>query len=191
MVYGTFVEAYGEFSREIAFLSRAVGNDRTRDFMNHILIEPSDGEAGRLKGVSTDGRRLHIVDPLSCPDDTGVEAGAWRPLRTGKRSSWMARITSSEAGRYPDYRRVIPRDEPVFTFELPRLPRGNGLSGYDNMPDLVRFFREFPEPVAINMNYINSLDHLLCWKVTWYGNGKPVLFESGTYTALMQAMSME
>jgi hypothetical protein len=187
MIYGTFIEAFGEFSRQITFLSRAVCKDETRYFMCHILIEPSDAKPGKFCGISTDGRRLHIVDPLSCPDGIGLEAGNWRPLKMGGKTSWAAQIKSN-MGTFPDYRKVIPKGEPLFTFELLGLPRGNDLPG--NMPYLVKFFREFPEPTAINFNYLNSLDHYSAWKVKWYGSNKAVLFESKGYTAVIMPMNM-
>jgi hypothetical protein len=187
MIYGTFVEAFGEFSREITFLSRAVCKDESRYFLCHILIEPSDRKPGKFRGVSTDGRRLHIVDPLSCPDNIGVEAGNWRPLKNGGQCSWIARI-KDDMGTFPNFRKVIPRNDPTFTFELPSLPRGNiSIS----MPFLVRFFREFPGATAINMNYINALDCSCAWTVKWYGSNKAVLFESGSYTAVIMPMNME
>jgi hypothetical protein len=181
MIYGTFVEAKGEFSRQITFLSRAVRKDMSRYFMCHILIEPSDVECGKLRGVATDGRRLHIIDPLSCPEVIGLEAGNWRPLKMGGECSWIAQIKSDE-GIFPDYRKVIPKDEPLFTFELPGLPRGDLT---ENMPYLVDFYRKFPEPTAINMNYLNSLDHYQAWKVKWYGGNKAVLFKSNGYSAVI------
>jgi hypothetical protein len=184
MIYGTFVEAAGEFSRQITFLSRAVCRDEGCYFLRYIMVEPSDTEPGKLRGVATDGKRLHLVDPLSCPDGIGFEAGKWKPLKMGGRTSWIAQIKSDE-GRFPDYRKIIPKDEPLFTFELPGLPRGDVQS---NMPYLVKFFREFPEPTAINMNYINSLDHYLDWKIKWYGSNKPVLFESDGYSAVIMPM---
>jgi hypothetical protein len=187
MMYGTFIEAFGEFSRQITFLARAVSADDTRYFMNHILIESSDVEPGKFRGIATDGRRLHIVDPLSCPDGIGLETGNWRPLKKGGKTAWMAQKKSG-GGTFPDYRKVIPRDEPLFTFELPGLPRGD-LMG--NMPYLVKFFREFPEPTAINMNYLNALDHNHAWKIKWYGNNKAVLFESNIYAAVMMPMRMD
>jgi DNA polymerase III sliding clamp (beta) subunit (PCNA family) len=186
MIYGTFVEAAGEFSRQITFLSRAVCKDETRYRLKHIMIEPSDTEPGKFRGVATDGRRLHLVDPLSCPDGIGLEAGKWQPLKMGGNTSWIAQVKSDE-GRFPDYRRVIPKDEPLFTFKLSGLPRGN-LMG--NMPFLVKFFREFPEPTAINMNYINSLDHYLDWEIKWYGSNEAVLFESNSYSAVIMPMRM-
>jgi hypothetical protein len=54
-----------------------------------------------------------------------------------------------------------------------------------NMRYLVNFFREFPEPTAINFNYLNSLDHYSTWKVKWYGSNKAVLFESKGYSAVI------
>jgi hypothetical protein len=186
MIYGTFVEALGEFSRQTTFLSRAVGKDDARDFARHILIEPSDVEPGKLRGVATDGRRLHIVDPLACPGDIGLEAGSWRPLKTGGGYSWMAQI-KSDVGIFPDYRRVIPKDEPLFTFELSGLPRGD-LMG--SMPYLVKFFREFPEPTAINMNCLNDLDHDFVWRVKWYGSDKAVLFEGESRAAVIMPIHM-
>jgi hypothetical protein len=186
MIYGTFIEAFGEFARQITFLSRAVGKDDTRYFMNHIFIEPSDTEPGKLRGVASDGRRLHLVDPLSCPDGIGIEAGNWRPLKMGGNISWITQI-KSDKGKFPDYRKVIPKDEPLFAFELPGLPRGDMMG---NMPYLVKFFMEFPEPTVINMNYLNSLDHYLPWKAKWYGSNKSVLFESGKYSAVIMPMNM-
>jgi hypothetical protein len=187
MIYGTFIEAAGEFSREVTFLSRVVCKDNDRYFMRHILIEPSDVELGKFRGVATDGRRLHLVDPLSCPEDIGLEAGNWRPLKMGGKYSWIAQI-KSDAGKFPNYRKVIPKDEPLFTFKLPGLPRGD-LAG--DIPYLVNFFRKFPEPTAIKMNYLNSLDCYLTWKAKWYGSNKAVLFESDSYTAVIMPIHME
>jgi hypothetical protein len=186
MIYGTFIEAQGEFSRQITFLSRAVCKDETRFFMCHILIEPSDIKPGKFRGVGTDGKRLHIVDPLSCPDGLGLEAGNWRPLRMGSKYSWMAQIKNNR-GIFPNYRKVVPQGEPSFAFDLPGLPRGDC---QDNMPYLVNFFREFPEPTVINMNYLNALDHDRAWSVKWYGGDKPVLFESADHTAVIMPIRM-
>jgi hypothetical protein len=187
MIYGTFIEAFGEFSRQITFLSRAVCKDYSRYQMCHILIEPSDVKPEKFRGVSTDGKRLHIVDPLDCPDGIGLEAGNWRVLKMGGQCSWIAQI-KSDAGKFPNYHRVIPQGEPLFTCEL-QLPRGDNLSGH--MISLVKFFREFPEPTAINMNYLNALDPYNVWQVKWYGSNKAVLFESNSFTAVIMPIYMD
>jgi hypothetical protein len=186
MTHGTFIEAFGEFSRQITFLSRAVCKDDSRYYMCHILIEPSDVETGKFRGVATDGKRLHIVDPLECPDSVGLEAGNWKPLKMGGQCSWIAQI-KSDVGVFPDYRKIIPKDNPVFTCEL-QLPRGDNLSGH--MVSLVKFFREFPEPTAINMNYLNALDPYNVWQVKWYDGDKPVLFETYRRSAVIMPMHM-
>jgi hypothetical protein len=187
MIYGTFIEAFGEFSKEITFLSRAVCKEAEKYFMRHILIEPSDSEPGKFRGVSTDGKRLHIVDPLSAPEGIGLEAGSWRPLKQGGECSWMAQI-KEDSGRFPAYRKVIPQNEPLFTFELPGIPRGDNMA---SMPFLVKFFREFPELTAFNMNYINALDSFRVWKVKWYGSNNAVLFKSDRHTAVIMPMYTE
>jgi hypothetical protein len=160
--------------------------------MYYILIEPSAIEPGKFRGVSTDGRRLHIVDPLPSPDGIGLEAGNWRPLKRGGEFSWIAQI-KEDRGKFPNYRTVIPQNEPLFTFELPGIPGGDKLDdrmGNRNMLFLVKFFREFPEPTAFNMNYINALDRFHTWKVKWYGSNKAALFEGGSYTAVIMPMNM-
>jgi hypothetical protein len=81
MIYGAFIEGSDAFAREITFLSRAVRKWGDNCRFDRILIEPSDVEAGKFRGVSTDRARLHIVDPLSSPDGIGLEAGEWRPLK--------------------------------------------------------------------------------------------------------------
>ena len=99
----------------------------------------------------------------------------------GGETSWIAQIRS-DVGRFPDSRVAIPKDKPLFTFDLPGLPRGNLIG---NMPYLIDFFRKFPEPTAINFNYLNSLDHYSAWKVNWYGSDKAVLFESNRFAAII------
>jgi hypothetical protein len=185
MAYGTFIEAFGEFSREITFLSRVL--DRSPEwnggYLNRIVIEPSDTETGKFRGAATDGMRLHIVDPLSAPDGIGLEAGNWQPLRRGGKNSWTAQI-KDDMGKFPNYRHAIPDGGPLFTFEL-NMPCGGSMR---NMSFLVKFFREFPGITAININHLNALDPNLTWEVKWYDSHKAVLFESGRYTAVMMPL---
>ena len=87
MIHGTFAEAFGQFARQIEFLSKALGRDETRPAFRYILIEPSEKDAGKYLAVAADGRRLHIVDPLLCPDNIGIEAGERRFLRSTPKSA--------------------------------------------------------------------------------------------------------
>jgi hypothetical protein len=185
MIYGTFVEALGEFAREIAFLSRAVCKDGSHP-SRYILIEPSEIEAGKFRGVATDCKRLHLVDPLSCPDGL-IKPGNWRPLKMGGQYAWIAQIIS-DCEKFPNYRSVIPKGESLYTFNLTGLPRGNLMS---NMSYLVTFFREFPEPTAINLNFLNALDPYRNWLVQWYGSEKAMLVTSGNHMAVIMPIYMK
>jgi hypothetical protein len=57
-----------------------------------------------------------------------------------------------------------------------------------NMPFMVKFFREFPEIIAINMNYLNAHDAYRARKVKWRDGNKVVLFDSGKYTAVIMPL---
>jgi hypothetical protein len=187
MKYGLFVEASGEFARQITFLSRAVCKDGSRHWMRHICIEQSEINHNRFLGVATDGKRLHLVDPLACPGNIGITEGNWRPLKMGGKHSWIAQILS-DCGKFPNYRDVMPQGEPLCTFELAGIPRGNIMG---NMSHLIKFFRKFPEPTAINLNYLNSLDPDRVWTVRWYGSDKAVSFESTGNIALIMTIRIE
>ncbi|MDR1232490.1 MAG: hypothetical protein LBK61_13945, partial [Spirochaetaceae bacterium] len=96
--YGTFIEATGEFAKQIGFLARAASRDPQRPRMQNILIErigqteETEGMTGGLRGVATDGRRMHIAGRLAWAEGAcGLEAGQWRVLRTAKKFAWMAK----------------------------------------------------------------------------------------------------
>jgi hypothetical protein len=190
MKHGNFVEAFGELSIQAAFLSRAASSNPAMAGRLYIFTEPSVIQPGRLSGAATDGRRLHIVDPLSCSeeDDAWMAAGFWRHLKTDGHFSWLAKVGDGELS-FPDYRKVIPAEEPLFTLTLDCLPfqKRHG----DEMWPLVKFFREFPEPAAINLDFLKDLDCGQKWNVKWHGRGKPVLFESGAYTAVIMPLPKE
>jgi hypothetical protein len=193
MIYGTFIKARGEFCSQLNFLSKAVSGDETRSFMQHIFVEPSEksGEEGRFRGVSTDGRRLHLIDPLACPHDE-FEAGLWAVLKTGKKETWIAKIAQHGGGtnkfggsEFPAYRRVIPTGEPVYRTEF----YGYSESG-DRACDMVKFIRGFPDPTVFNLRYLSDLGSLLTWDVEWYESSKSVAFTSGDYFALIMPIKL-
>jgi hypothetical protein len=184
MTYGGFIESGGVFAKEMGFLSKAVSGDETRLFMNRVLIEPSDTEEGKFKGAATDGRRLHIVDPLSCPEGIGLEAGEWKILKAGKKLVWMARVTGEgDTGKFPDYRAVIPKEAAAYTAKF----EGFLVDGRHSQ-GLVDFIRGFPEPTVINAAYLLDLGADEIWSVEWTGNNKAVVFTGGNKKAVIMAM---
>jgi hypothetical protein len=181
MRYETFIEADGELGRQITFLSRVLRKNGDFDYTSNILIEKSEIEEGKFRGVACDNYRLHIVDPLfMLSPEVGLAEGYWRSLKSGGATAWIVKCDQSY--RFPNFRAVMPKVDPLFTFRLPGLPRGDISRNTDF---LVKFFREFPEPTALNMRYLNALDHNREWTVKWYGVKKPILFESDDYTALI------
>jgi hypothetical protein len=187
MRYGTFIEADGEFARQINFLSRVVCKDVSFANMDKILIGKSEIGEGKFFGAACDHHQLHIVDPLwvLSPDVIGLTEGHWTTLKSGGAAAWIANLGTS--GRFPDFRAVMPKVDPLFTFRLPGLPRGDISRNTDF---LVKFFREFPEPTALNMRYLNALDHNREWTVKWYGVNKSVSFESDNCTALITQLKI-
>jgi hypothetical protein len=190
MIYETFIEAAGLFAGEIGFLAKALSDDETRPFMQHIHIEMSEKKEGAFLGAATDGRRLHIVDPLSCIDGLGLAPGEWRRLKADRcrRIAWIAKIAEKDAGQFPAWRRVIPTGEPAYTTQF------NGLSldrrRFDSC-GLVKFIREFPEPTVINLTYLADLGTDDEWDVSYRGNTKALVFESGNIKAVIMPMQPE
>ena len=188
MIYGTFVEACGRFGRQIHFLSRALGHDKTLPVHHHITVEPSEKEDGKFTAFASDGRRLHVVDPLDCPDGIGVEPGEWRFLRSKpeKEKAWIAKINTGCDNPIPlNYRKVIPSGKPVFeTGYRPVVTEGRLLK--ERLGDFVKFIIGFPEPTIIDPDYFAFLDmRVEFWEVSWYGKHKAVVFESGCLKAVI------
>jgi hypothetical protein len=183
MIYGTFVEAFGEFARQLAFLSRAIGREHSRPMFLNIKIEPSEGSEGKFRALASDGRRLHIVDPLSCLDNIGVEPGAWRFLRSTPKTAWMAKVNDKDVADFPDYKRVIPEGEPVFETSyysgcMEREPWGSILA------EAVRFINKFPHHTVINPAYLMDLGREE-WRVYETQASKSIVFESGNLKAVI------
>jgi hypothetical protein len=188
VIYETFIEAAGKFAGEIGFLGKAVSRDETRPFMNHIHIEPSEQEEGAMMGVATDGRWLHIIDPLSCPGGFGLAPGDWRCLKADRKTAWLAKIAEKDAGQFPAWRRVIPDKEPAYTTKFNGLPLIGKWRPRVSYQDMVKFIREFPEPTVINLAYLADLGTDDEWEVRYTENTKALLFEAGNKRAVIMPM---
>lgn len=200
MKYGAFIESKGSFAQELRFLAKAVSGDETRYFMNHIFIEPSmlpdewwkrRGEYKPIyRGVATDGRRLHIVDPM--PNDheySSLCAGFWHVVSNKASCVQIAYIPDFQ-GQFPQYEKVIQREDPLQESEF----SGFSLSGRrtgESSREISKFFRSFPEPTPINLTYIADLGIDTPWKVEWRGAKKGVTFKSGNKTAIIMPMQAE
>jgi hypothetical protein len=192
MKYGKFVDAAGSVAFQLRYLSKAVSTDETRFFMMYIHIEPSDKGEGLL-GVATDGRRLHLVDPLdeAAAGVFGITPGYWQVFK-GAHSSrlWLARLEDSEteSWRYPAWRNVMPKGEVAYktTFE------GFNIKGpKSNYTELAKFLHDFPDATAIDLEYLSLLGTGFTWDVEWYGSNKSLKFIEGNRLALIQPMMID
>jgi hypothetical protein len=203
MKYSTYVEAEGELAQQLRFLARAVSDDETRFFMNDIEVVLSElpddrPEADKekngplLKAIATDGRRMHIVDPLtpSAVAIHGLEPGRWHVVSGGP--ACRARVAKfvEAPGAFPNYKKVLPEGPIEYTAEFngfalirERIARGSSA--------LLKFFFDFPKPTAINLNYLADLGSDTCWKVEWRDERRAVCFRSGSKLAVIMPMQLE
>jgi hypothetical protein len=83
MKYNAFIDCNGNLAYQLGFLSSVTLKGGIRAYMEYIYIVPSEsGKEGELRGITTDGKRLHIVDPL-CKSSTelGLTHGFWKVFR--------------------------------------------------------------------------------------------------------------
>ena len=198
MKYGTFIESQGEFTQELRFLAKAVSGDETRYFMNFMLIEPSEAEDKRedksmplFRGVSTDGRRLHLVDPLNSAAGPvfGLCPGYWHVVSNKQNCVQIAHIPDFE-GQFPNYQKVIPSEDPLQESEFSGFSLSSQRAG-ESSREISKFFRSFPEPTPLNLLYLADLGVDTNWKVEWRGNKKGVTFKSGNKTAIIIPMQAD
>ena len=191
MKYGTFVEVSGELRDQLEFVARARAKHLLRPSLLHILIEPSEVDGGIYKAVASDGQRLHIVDPLSCGDDTGIEPGLWRFLKQDNKTLWMAKIEDTDILPFPNYRKVLPVDAPLFSTTFsPKYKRSlsaNNIAGF--LRETIVFLARFPKPTAIDPKFLSDLT-MLQWDVAWHGNQKYVVFEHRPYKTVIMPMAV-
>ena len=163
-----------------------------RPNMGYVLVEQSENGEG-LRGVTTDGYRLHIVDPFcGYAAKEGMAPGFYKILKTGTKRSksvWAARLDDSETGtiNFPNYRKVMPEGEAVnkttfegFIFGL------SSVSELSISKALFKFIRETPE--TFRLKYLTDLGIDNTWDVEWYGDKKPMKFTSTNYTAVIMPM---
>jgi hypothetical protein len=189
MIHGTFVEAFGQLRNQINFLSKAISDEDQRVYnFRYIIIEPSTKEEGKFRAITSDGRRIHIVEPLACTDDNGIEPGLWRFLRITPKTAWITKMIPQKHDlATPNFDKVIPTAKPEFETTFNSDYIYNKLSG-KVLCHAVELVNGFPEPTAIKPDYLLDLGSEF-WKVLWYGNNKSVVFESANYKAVIMPMN--
>ena len=192
MLYGKFVDASGQLAFQLKFLSAAVGVTEFRYVMNYIHIEQSDKGEGLLVGAATNGRHLHVVDPLSkaATELYGMTPGFWQVLKATRRDNlWLARLddTMTVDWAYPLWRKIIPNGEPVYKTTFTGFSM-KGTKG--NFGHLAEFIHAFPEITALDLGYLQALGPDYAWGVEWYGPQKPMKFTECDRLAIIQPMNI-
>lgn len=196
--YSFYAELEGTLAAEFAFLGKAGSTDETRFFMNWILVEPivADDATKGLRGVSTDGRRIHLVEPLCTVIDMyGLTPGLYKVVPTSKRKSVsVARVADEsmeECGKFPNWQRVMPEGEGVKKLDF----RGFSLSGKRSAAvfrDIIAFFRAFPEPTAIDHRFLADLPLTAgTWECHYWEPCKALKFIANNLTAVIMPMTFE
>jgi hypothetical protein len=192
MKYGTFIESQGGFTQELRFLAKAVSGEETRYFMNHIFIEPSEATANvgetLYRGVATDGRRLHIIDPLNSAAGPvfGLVPGFWHVVSNKQSCVQLAHIPDFQ-GQFPAYRKVIPSDPVLHESQFSGFTL-TGQRAQESSREIAKFFRNFPEHTPINLTFIVDLGMDTPWHVEWRGDKKAVTFKAGSRTAIIMPL---
>ena len=192
-VYGQFVEAEGVLADQLRFLALAVSDDSTRYFMCRIEVEevePATEERKYpiLRGISTDGRRMHIIEPLapSAVLVCGMSPGGWHVVAKNSKRVQLAKY-NEPSGKFPNWSKVVPDGQPEYKTEFTGVSlKGSDL--YRHTPDLLRLFRSFPEPTAINLQYLADLGLGRDWKVDWYAPNRAIVFTSGVFKSVIMPM---
>jgi hypothetical protein len=187
MNYDKIINVNGLLKNDFEFLYRATEGS-SAEALQYIRIEENESN-NTLLAVATNGRRLHKIEPLhAVAQELGISPGLWEVLKE-KKEFFLLRLDQTEplGFTYPDWRKVIPASEPLYSTDL--LLDGHDLAS--NSARLTRFLRSFPEEVLFNFEYLLDLGKSTQWSVSWYGQGKPVKFTSSIFEAVIMTMSTE
>ena len=176
MEYGKFIEIKKVDAAKFMFICKAVSTDEIRFFMNFIYCEDN-------KLISTDGRRLHILElgdnPYGFNDKTFYKA-----LKMSAKTVWIAEITS-EMGTFPNYKRIIPKgDNTTIKFQMNSGTYNKNL----NYINIAKLIREISEKFAINFAFLEDLVKNVEWKVQISEGQKAFKFIHEDLTAVIMPM---
>lgn len=191
MLYDFYAKIEGPLAKELLFISRAIGSDETRYFMTYFVVErkQEDDPSQGLRAIATDGRRLHIVEPLcKTAEAYGISPGKYHVVGKTKKSIQIARISdasSKDAGDFPNWRRVIPDSEPIKVFDVSL--ESNRRSLLQTSAAVFSIARNLPPEAFINLDYLDDIiaDSGLVWTCEAREGLRPVVFSSGSYKAVI------
>lgn len=184
--YGTFADVDGgQLLDQLRFLAKAATKSGYgyRPMMAGINIEvvteaTEETPYPILRGISTDGRRLHIVDPLnqSAAPLFALSVGRWDVISNSQSRVQLAKMNDPE-GDFPNWRKVVPSDPVVHTTQF----GGLVLSGkrlFEASVHLYKLARAFPECDPIMLDFLADLGYGDSWTVEWRKKGGSIVFRN-------------
>ena len=169
------------FDSNARWTAKAVSDDETRSFMQHVEIDEWNGSPAY---VATDGRRLHVA---KANDKEFKPGDGWQPAKITKTYGQFTKM-DSEKYQFPNWRRVIPTDLEPESIEL-KIPEMRNKSDYGAISiaacELVRFLGD---DASVNLEYIADLAGFT-WKVQIDTKRKILVFTCGeTMLAVIACM---
>jgi len=176
MEYGKFIEIKKDAAK-FMFIGKAVSDDETRYFLNFAFCAEN-------KLISTDGRRLHMLDlgdnPYGFKDKT-----YYRVLKMNTKVVWFVEITS-EVGQFPDtWKKVMPKGKHK-TMNFIMLSSKYRVNG--NYINIAKLMREIPEKFAINFSFLEDLMKNVDWKAHIFEEEKAIKFTYRDLTAVIMPL---
>ena len=174
MKYGKFIEVKGTQARDFQFIVKGISDDETRYFMNFAYCEDN-------KLISTDGRRLHILDLQDNP--LGFEnKKLYRALKSTTTIVWFVEITE-DVGQFPNYKRVDPELRDYKTIDYYSAGKL-----HESSAQLSKLLRAIPEKLYINLRFLYDLPKNVIWNVRIFQTTKALVFISGSMKAVIMPM---
>lgn len=176
MNYGKFIEIEKKDAAKFMFIGKAVSDDETKYFLNHAYCVKN-------KLISTDGRRLHILELDDNPYGFNGKT-FYRFLRMNTKTVWIAEITS-DVGIFPSYKNVMPEgDHKKMNFEM----RSGNYGIADNYINIAKLIREIPTECAINFTFLEDLMKNVHWEVHIFKGSKAIKFIYEDLTAVIMPL---
>jgi len=194
MKYDKLILVENFIAHHIDFLQAATDDDWTRDFMQYIHVEKSEKGEDKLLGVATDGRHLHLVDPIA--DHLvkyGLSIGDWKVFkissrRASERKLLLARVEDENKNwQFPNWRKIIPAVEAAYSTTFRGFDFNKKRPDYRN---LVKLIRDFPDATTLNLSYLKGLGTDNEWAVEWSGASKVIKFAYKEQSVFIMPMMM-
>ena len=137
--------------------------------IKYLYVHESNDES-TLKGVCTDGCRLHILNKINEHYDLIKEPGFYKVESNKKNTIELLKVELED--NFPCYNKVIPDKDGNEVFEW-----NTKLDYRDTISNItLKLFFKFPEYTVLNLDFIKDMIYGINWTVHWYDSQSLVKF---------------